>query len=175
MKDKGVAAGLWRMHFRDCFVRARRRDGRASKASEATTNLPSPAFNAKQLTQSFAAKGLTQEDMLIQFQWKPMCAVDLKRKCPKGNNNSNLVVPMNPASPSIKTTMSVTMLIFYATEGSLLQTKLCLLTQQHRIELKTIWGNKFAAAMVRMGPIGVVTGQAGEIRANCRVINSKNA
>ncbi|ESR54507.1 hypothetical protein CICLE_v10023296mg, partial [Citrus x clementina] len=65
MKDKGVAAGLWRMHFRDCFVRARRRDGRASKASEATTNLPSPAFNAKQLTQSFAAKGLTQEDMVV--------------------------------------------------------------------------------------------------------------
>ncbi|KAK9199646.1 hypothetical protein WN944_014838 [Citrus x changshan-huyou] len=101
MKDKGVAAGLLRMHFRDCFsgglgydVPAGRRDGRASKASEATTNLPSPAFNAKQLTQSFAAKGLTQEDMVV---------------------------------------------------------------------------------LSRMGPIGVVTGQAGEIRANCRVINSKNA
>ncbi|KAK1305370.1 Peroxidase 5 [Acorus calamus] len=37
---------------------------------------------------------------------------------------------------------------------------------------QTAWVEKFKKAMVRMGNIGVLTGTQGEIRKNCRVVNS---
>lgn len=45
-------------------VPAGRRDGRVSIGSETLTNLPPPSFDVNQLTQNFANKGLTQEEMV---------------------------------------------------------------------------------------------------------------
>ncbi|KAK3229535.1 hypothetical protein Dsin_001416 [Dipteronia sinensis] len=45
-------------------VPAGRRDGRVSIASETLTQLPSPTSNLNQLTQLFATKGLTQQQMV---------------------------------------------------------------------------------------------------------------
>ncbi|KAK6155459.1 hypothetical protein DH2020_009707 [Rehmannia glutinosa] len=255
IKDNGVAAGLVRMHFHDCFVRgcdgsvlidstpsnnaekdvppnnpslrgfevidnakkklealckgvvscadilafaardsveitggfgydvpAGRRDGRVSLASEALSDLPPPTFDVNQLTQAFANKGLTQDEMALQFQHKrepgptldPMYAAQLKQQCPQGSN-ANLVVPMDPSSPAMTDvgyyrgvllnrglfTSDQTLLTIPRTRAQVVQ----------NVQNPLIWMSKFGAAMVNMGKIGVLTGNDGEIRANCRVIN----
>lgn len=45
-------------------VPAGRRDGKISLASDTRTDLPPPTFNVNQLTQLFAKKGLTQNEMV---------------------------------------------------------------------------------------------------------------
>lgn len=276
MSDMGLAAGLVRMHFHDCFVRgcdgsvlidsttsntaekdapannpslrgfeivdnakarletlcpgkvscadivafaardsvemtgglgydvpAGRRDGRLSLASEANTNLPSPASNVNQLTQIFGNKGLTQEEMvtlsgahtigrahctsfsarLYSFNTTTnqdptldsQYASQLKQKCPQGSTNTNLVVPMDPSSPNV---MDVGYYNDILANRGLFTSDQTLLTnsgtanQVNQNAMNTfVWGSKFAAAMVKMGQIGVLTGGAGEVRLNCRKIN----
>ncbi|KAL8551119.1 hypothetical protein ACS0TY_000265 [Phlomoides rotata] len=275
MRDNGIAAGLVRLHFHDCFVRgcdgsvlidspsnnaekdspannpslrgfevvdtiksrlesfcpgvvscadilafaardsieitgglsydvpSGRRDGIVSIASEATSNLPPPFFNLAQLTQSFANKGLTQDEMvtlsgahtlgrshcssfsnrLNNFSSNsnqdptldPMLANQLRQQCPQGSTNPNLVVPMDPPSPAVADTSYYRGVLM--NRGLFTSDQTLLTDQQTRNQVfqnaqnQFLWKSKFAAAMVNMGKIGVVTGGSGEIRRNCRVIN----
>ncbi|KAK9221332.1 hypothetical protein WN944_009758 [Citrus x changshan-huyou] len=276
LKDKGVAAGLVRMHFHDCFVRgcdasvlidstssntaekdspvnnpslrgfevidnakaalesvckgivscadivafaardsveisgglgydvpSGRRDGRISLASEALTNLPPPTFTVNQLTQSFANKGFTQEEMvtlsgahtigrshctsfsnrLYNFSGtmsqdpslNPMYAAQLKQQCPQDGTNPNLVVPMNPGSPSIADTGYYIDILrnrgLFTSDQTLLSDPATASQVNQNAKTPKLWKTNFAAAMVKMGQIGVLTASAGEIRANCRVVN----
>lgn len=98
------------------------------------------------------------------------------QQCPQGNTNPSLVVPMDPPSPTVFDTSYYSGLL--ANRG-LLQSDQTLLTDAATaIEVignarnAFLWKQKFAAAMVNMGSIGVLTGNAGEIRVNCRVINN---
>ena len=45
-------------------VPAGRRDGRISLVNETFTNLPPPTLNVDQLTQAYAKKGFTREEMV---------------------------------------------------------------------------------------------------------------
>ncbi|KAI3508075.1 hypothetical protein L1887_23075 [Cichorium endivia] len=183
-------------------VPAGRRDGRVSQIAD-TKALPPATSNLNQLTQMFATHGLTQEEMvtlsgahtigrshctsfasrLYNFSslvdqdpdLNNLYASKLKQECPKGNNNVNLVVPMNPSSPAISDTgYYVDVLnkrgLFISDQALLSSTDTA--NQVHQNAMNPVfWKNQFAKAMVKMGGIGVITGQQGEIRLNCRVIN----
>lgn len=110
-------------------VRAGRRDGKVSNFSDIAGNLVSPTFNLSQITQRFAVKGLTQEEMvtlsgahtvgrshcrafinrLYNFSGCPVqdptldkkYAKMLKLKCPRGNPDPNTLVPMESVTPTI--------------------------------------------------------------------------
>ncbi|KAJ4721721.1 Peroxidase [Melia azedarach] len=102
-------------------------------------------------------------------------AKELKKKCPQGISGLGPAVALDPVTP-IKLDNQ-----YYAN----LQNHTGLLTSDQALfsspstagivrnntrDGKT-WANKFAAAMVKMGAIEVLTGSEGEIRKNCRVVN----
>ncbi|XVF51107.1 hypothetical protein PTKIN_Ptkin04bG0158100 [Pterospermum kingtungense] len=183
-------------------VPAGRRDGRTSLASEIKGNLPPPTFNLSQLTQVFANKGFTQEEMvtlsgghtigrshctsfsnrLYNFSGTsmqdpsldPRYAAILKQRCPQGSTNTNQVVPMT-SSPSISDAGYYVDVLankgLFTSDHALLTSPATANQVGENARNPMQWKAKFAAAMVKMGQIQVLTGTAGEIRANCRVMN----
>ncbi|XP_042985116.1 peroxidase 5-like isoform X1 [Carya illinoinensis] len=186
------------------YVPAGRRDGRTSLASEASTNLPPPTLDVDQLTQSFANKGFTQEEMvtlsgahtigrshctsfsnrLNNFNGTrsqdpsldPMYAARLKEQCPQGSTDPNLVVPMNPSSPAVTDVGYYIDILanrgLFTSDQTLMRNPITANQVNQNARNPMLWRLKFAAAMLKMGQLGVLTGNAGEIRTNCRVINS---
>lgn len=183
-----------------------RKDGKISLASEVAANLPAPTFDVEQLTKSFSAKGLSQEDMVIlsgahtvgvshcssftsrlynfssTVQTDPSLdryyATVLKVQCPKGGSSNNqMTVPMESKTPLILDNL------YYdevKAHRGLFTSDATLLTDPNTLNMVNqssgpnlyAWQQKFAAAMVKMGKIGVLTGSPGEIRDNCRHPNN---
>ncbi|KAJ7567371.1 hypothetical protein O6H91_02G143900 [Diphasiastrum complanatum] len=108
-------------------IRSGRRDGNVSNVSDVIPNIPAPFFNLQQLTQSFEAKGLFQDEMitlsgahtigashctsfsnrLYTFNsttpqdptLNPQFAEQLKRQCPKINFDPTLRIGMDSFTP----------------------------------------------------------------------------
>ncbi|XP_059304434.1 peroxidase 5-like [Lycium ferocissimum] len=106
----------------------------------------------------------------------PAYAAQLKQLCPQGSKDANLVVPMNPASPAITDEGYYTDILanrgLFTSDQTLLTNPTTATQVAQYGRNSFLWKTKFAFAMVKMGQIGVLTDTAGEIRANCRVINS---
>ncbi|KAJ9181986.1 hypothetical protein P3X46_006026 [Hevea brasiliensis] len=179
-----------------------RRDGLISQASEALSNIPSPFFNFTLLKQSFANKSLTVHDLVVlsgghtigvghcnffsnrlyNFMGKgdedpslnSTCASFLKTQCRSLADNTT-TVPMDPLTPLSFDNNYFKILVL--NEG-LFQSDAALLTDKDSSNIvdelldPDNFFNEFAQSIMRMGSIGVLTGSAGEIRKNCRVVNS---
>ncbi|KAM7267228.1 hypothetical protein ACFE04_009394 [Oxalis oulophora] len=148
---------------------AGRRDGKVSLASEVDGNFAPPSFNLSQVTELFAKKGFTQMEVVT-------LSAKLKKKCPEGSTNPDLVVENDPSSPY---TWDVGYYRNVLTNRALFTSDMSLLTNKATAKQvhqnagdPLLWKRKFAAAMVKMGNMQALTGTSGEIRANCRAFNS---
>ncbi|KAJ3682026.1 hypothetical protein LUZ60_014599 [Juncus effusus] len=109
-------------------VQSGRRDGVISLASDTFANLPGPTFDLDKLTQSFAKKGLSQEDMVTlsgaHTIGRSHCssfsnrlynfnstvtqdptldsnyATQLEQECPENKNDTSVFVPLDPRTPN---------------------------------------------------------------------------
>lgn len=108
----------------------------------------------------------------------PTYAQILKQSCPQGNpSNVNTTVVMDPQTPFILDNLYYNDVI--ANRG-LFTSDTTLLTDPNTKSSVTAnsglnlvgWQKKFAAAMIKMGEVSVLTGNQGGVRPNCRVANS---
>ncbi|KAM3404826.1 hypothetical protein ACQJBY_007744 [Aegilops geniculata] len=178
---------------------AGRLDGRISNSTEALDNLPPPFFNLDQLVASFAAKGLSAEDMVVlsgahtigvshcsSFVSDRIIAVTsdidagfanfLRRRCPANPSTANdptvnqdVVTPNALDNQYYKNVLAHKVL--FTSDAALLTTPATTQMVRDSANIPGQWEAKFNKAMVKMGAIDVKTGKQGEIRRKCRVVN----
>ena len=107
----------------------------------------------------------------------PKFAKDLKTKCPKnaGNGNDDPTVPFDVLTPyrlDIKYYKNLKKHHGLLTsDQTLLSCPSTAKIVRNNARHGAKWAKKFAAAMVKMGDIEVLTGSQGEIRKDCRFVN----
>ncbi|XP_030960654.1 peroxidase 5-like [Quercus lobata] len=180
-----------------------RRDGIISRENEPILNLPPPTFNAQELEQRFAQKGLSLDEMVTlsgahsigrshcssfskrlytfnetnpqDSSMDPIFARDLKTKCPQNGGNDDPTVPLDVLTPHRLDNKYYTNLKKHhgllTSDQSLLSSPSTIGIVRNNARHGETWANKFAAAMVKMGYIDLLTGSQGEIRKDCRFVN----
>ncbi|KAK7825499.1 peroxidase 5, partial [Quercus suber] len=180
-----------------------RRDGRVSRKNEPIDNLPPPTFNAQELEQRFAQKGLSLDEMVTlsgahsigrshcssfttrlynfsetnpqDLSMDPIFARDLKAKCPQNAGNVDPTVPLDVLTPNrLDNKYYINLKNHHGlltSDQSLLSSSSTIGIVKNNARQGETWAYKFAAAMVKMGYIDVLTGSQGEIRKDCRFVN----
>ncbi|KAM3383960.1 hypothetical protein ACQJBY_008548 [Aegilops geniculata] len=172
---------------------AGRYDGRVSFANETTLNLPSPTSGLQRLNESFHAKGLSLEDMVTlsgahsvgrsscssfhdrlpanSSDMDPEFASSLRKQC----SSSDPMAMQDFKTPDDLDRQyyqnAVDHKVLFTSDAALMasnETARMVLDNAH---VSGLWEKKFAAAMVKMGGVGVKTSADGEIRKKCWIIN----
>ncbi|KAJ4721718.1 Peroxidase [Melia azedarach] len=218
-RNPGMAAGVIRMHFHDCFIRgcdgSVLLDSTPGNPSEKEHIANNPSLRGFECQTSWRhqlrsacrpqrrPKGLTLDEMvtlsgahsigvahcssfsnrLYSFNsthpqdpsLDSKFAKQLKKKCPPGANTKDPTVAFDVITPN---RVDNKYYVDLKNHRGLLTSDQTLLSSpstagivRNNARHGTAWANKFAAAMVKMGAIEVLTGSKGEIRKNCRVVN----
>ncbi|XP_021836089.2 peroxidase 2-like [Spinacia oleracea] len=180
-------------------VQSGRKDGTISNINDPTGNIPRPIFNLQQLEENFARKNLSLEEMVVlsgahsigvthcsafnetQPQYPsldPTLANVLRGRCPYPavDVNNDPTVPLDFVTPNKLDNLYYKNLqhnrALLTSDQALMATPATVQMVRNFGSQGGVWANKFANAMVHMGSIEVLTGTQGQIRRNCRVVNS---
>ncbi|KAG0551209.1 hypothetical protein BDA96_01G403700 [Sorghum bicolor] len=172
-----------------------RRDSTTASLSQANSDLPSPGSSLASLISGFARKGLTTTDMVAlsgahtvgqaqctnfrsrlygESNLNQSDAAALRANCPQSGGDGNLA-PMDLATPN---TFDAAFFRGLLSQRGVLHSDQQLFSGGSTDALVQSYAsnagqfrNDFAAAMVRMGSIGVLTGSQGQIRLSCSSVN----
>ncbi|KAL8162721.1 hypothetical protein V2J09_014210 [Rumex salicifolius] len=185
-----LAGGRWYK------VETGRRDGRVSIASDANS-LPGPTTPVASAVQIFANKGISKEDFVlllgILFQSRlysfngvsgktdpsmnPSLVPFLKRSCPINGNGGNSVFLDQSSANSANIVDNGFFKAIKAGKGILQLDQMIALDGSTKSIVSKYAASDplfqvgFGQAMVKLGRIGVLTGNQGSVRKSCRIAN----
>ncbi|PNT70396.1 hypothetical protein BRADI_2g11307v3 [Brachypodium distachyon] len=178
-----------------------RRDGNVSTAFSVFTNMPSPFFGIDNLVASFARKNLNVDDLValsgahaigvarcsgftnrlypnVDPTMDASYADKLKITCPgppgrdvPDNLVNNSAVPSNTFDNQFFKNAIAKQVLFTSDAALMTRSDTAAKVAENANGLTT-WKVRFAASMIKMGNIEVLTGAQGQIRKSCRVVNS---
>ncbi|XP_021904127.1 peroxidase 4-like isoform X2 [Carica papaya] len=180
-------------------VKLGRRDAMSASQAAANTSIPPPTSNLTQLISSFTSRGLSITDMVAltgghtigrarcrnyraRIYNEPNIDMSFSRtrrcRCPRSNmTGNNNLAPVDYQTPGVfdnsffknlvnnKGLLHSDQQLYNHGAGP---TDSIVLTYSYE---PSTFASDFAAAMIKMGDIGVLTGSDGEIRKNCRRVN----
>ncbi|PWA70020.1 heme peroxidase [Artemisia annua] len=177
-------------------VKLGRRDSTTASRTTANANLPSPFMDLPALIKNFKDQGLDEKDLVLLsgahtigfaqcFTFRdhiyndtnidPAFAGHLRSICPRVGDDSNLA-PLDPTPSSFDTKYFNNLM----KKRGLLKTDQVLFSKGETGELvseynedQTKFFEDFAKSMIKMGNINLLTGNRGEVRDNCRRVNSQ--
>ncbi|CAN1231774.1 Peroxidase 16 [Linum grandiflorum] len=172
-----------------------RRDGRISTKSSVQHKLPHANFNLNQLNQMFAARSLSQTDMIalsgahtLGFshcnQFSPRNRIDptlnfqyamqLRQMCPV-RVDPRIAINMDPTTPQRFDNAYYRNLQqgkgLFTSDQVLFTDPRSRPTVNRFAASNTAFGQAFVAAITKLGRVGVLTGSRGEIRRDCSRVN----
>ncbi|PKU86179.1 peroxidase P7 [Dendrobium catenatum] len=174
-----------------------RRDATTASQSSANSDLPGPSSSLSTLISMFAGKGLTARDMTAlsgahtigqtQCQFfrsriynddnvNPSFATLRQGNCPQTSGGDSNLAPLDVQSPNkfgaeyYQNLLGSRGLLHSDQELFNNGTQDALVRQYS--QNRNLFFSDFAAAMAKMGAITPLTGSNGEIRLNCRKVNS---
>ncbi|VAI25159.1 unnamed protein product [Triticum turgidum subsp. durum] len=181
----GTAAGLLRLHFHDCFVRGC--DGSvlldSTAGNQAEKDAPPNSslrgfevIDAAKTRLEQACYGVVSCADVLAFAARDALALvgGNSYQVPAGRRDGNVSVAMDPVTPN---TFDTNYYANVAANRGLLSSDQALLADNGTAaqvlgytSSPGTFQTDFASAMVAMGAIGVLTGNQGTIRTNCRVV-----